>query len=59
MTKNWWQSKTVWFNVLTGIVSTLGMIQGTVPESLAPYIIAAVGIVNVILRVFFTTVPLA
>jgi hypothetical protein len=57
--KKWYQSKTVWFNLLTGLLTSLGLAQGVVPPEAIPYIATLSGIVNVILRVWFTDTKIA
>lgn len=59
-TKPFWRSKTIIFNILMTIVEVTALLQQTpvVPEDLMPYVVAAHGIGNVIIRVFFTTKPL-
>jgi hypothetical protein len=59
--KNWWQSKTVWVNVLTVLMGVVGFMAGhevikAHPEFVA-VLIAAQGGVNVLLR-FFTGKPI-
>jgi hypothetical protein len=58
-TKSWYQSKTVWFNILSSVVTIATAAQGSLPETALPYVIAFIGIINVVLRVFFTNMPVA
>jgi hypothetical protein len=57
--KKWWQSKTLWFNVLvaigTAIEASLSMIQGYFDPRVFLAIIGLVSGVNVVLRFLTTT----
>lgn len=55
-TKSFYLSKIVWLNVLTTVVAVLTLLQDNplIPPEAQPYVLAAVGIVNVVLRVWFT-----
>ncbi len=53
--KTFWQSKTNWFNILSTLITVLGAVQGSVPPSAMPWIVFAIGVVNLILRTFFTS----
>ena len=55
--KTFWQSKTNVFNVLSTAVAVLGAVSGVLPPSAMPWVTLAVGVINVVLRTFFTTVP--
>jgi len=54
--KNWYESKTVWFNVLAFLVAVIGPIlsqygyTGDVPTELAVFVPAAIAAINLILR---------
>lgn len=53
--KKWYTSKTVWFNVITGVVGATALFAGVInPQVLS--VITGVG--NVIIRVFFTDAPI-
>ena len=56
VSKKWYQSKTLWFNIITLVLSTLDTLSGSgfiKPEIYA--IIVAIG--NVVLRLWFTDKP--
>lgn len=48
--KSLFTSKTFWVNLLAGFVGVAGEASGVIPAAYAPYIAAAVGIANIILR---------
>lgn len=51
--KPWYLSKTLWFNLISGLISILIAVQGSnvgLPESFAGYIGIAVAIMNILLR---------
>ncbi len=48
--KSLFASKTFWINLLAGFVGVAGEASGLIPAAYAPYIAAAVGIANIILR---------
>lgn len=51
MTKQWYESKTLWVNVLTLLALILGSIaQWPELEHLAPQLLGALSVVNIILR---------
>jgi hypothetical protein len=55
-------SKTVWLNVITTVVAALTFlpsVSGLIPEVALPYILGAVGVLNIILRVWFTEQPVS
>lgn len=52
--KSIFSSKTFWVNLLTGIVTAGGYATGNIPPSWAPYIAAAVGTANILLRAITT-----
>lgn len=52
--KPWYKSKIVWVGILTVAVSVgsyLGAFPGIIPPEFSPYVLAAVGALNIILRV--------
>lgn len=58
--KRWWQSKTVWINVLTLVVSVGDLLLGSPlvsGTSAADYIVSMVAAANLALR-FVTVLPL-
>lgn len=61
MMQRWYESKTVWFNFLTSLVAILTLVPqvaGVVPDEYLKYILLAVGVLNIILRIWFTDNPL-
>jgi len=54
--KPWWQSKTIWVNVLTMIVDVAGRMSDVIPASAQPYIASGLAILNIALR-FLTDQP--
>lgn len=59
--KVWWQSKTVWANIIIVAVAVLAYIgaqPGLIPAEFAPWVLAAGGVLNIILR-FVTGAPLS
>jgi len=51
MTKQWYESKTLWVNVLTLLALILGSVaQWPELEHLAPQLLGALSVVNIILR---------
>lgn len=61
MTKLWYTSKTVWINVVATLVALYSLFQVTpiFPQTWLPYFGLAVGILNVILRIWFTDSPVS
>jgi hypothetical protein len=63
--KSWYQSKTVWLNVVSAIllVAALflpgGEFASMVSKQVVEYIGVGVAIVNILLRVFFTSEPIS
>lgn len=55
MTK-WYNSKTVWFNIVTGILALLAFPQliSIIPAAAEPYIAILNALGNYVLRVYFT-----
>lgn len=57
--KTWYQSKTVWLGIITIIVAALTQFSGIVESpDLKNAILAVVGLLNVLLRVFSTAEPI-
>ena len=61
MSKPWYRSKTVWFNILTiggafmdGLIGMMPTVQPLVPVEVYPFLLLIVGLVNMILRVVTT-----
>jgi hypothetical protein len=51
MTKRWWESKTLWVNVLTLLALILGTVaQWPELQHLAPHLLGALSVVNIALR---------
>lgn len=60
--KPWWASKTVWANVIAFVATisaAFGFDLGLDAETQGMVIAAVMAIVNVVLRLFFTTKPIA
>lgn len=54
--KSIFQSKTVWLNLLTLLVGVVTLAQGMSEFiAYAPYLVFANGVLNLILRIFFTS----
>jgi hypothetical protein len=52
-------SKTVWLNVVTLFIGIVALSQGMPEfEQYAPWLVFVSGILNLILRVFFTSTPI-
>ena len=58
MSKPWWQSKTVWLNIIAAIVSIGSALNTVVPQSWLPVIGLVVGIANIVLRFFTSGTPI-
>lgn len=60
MPKPWYASKIVWVNVVTTIALVVEVLtQGQlIPAVAIPYIVAAVAVLNIMLRVWFTDQPI-
>lgn len=57
--KTWYQSKTVWLGIITIIVAALTQFSGIVESpDLKNGILAVVGLLNVLMRVFSTAQPI-
>ena len=57
--KPFYLSKTVVLNVILTLIGAVTLITDTVPDAYKPYVILAGGVLNVILRVWFTNAPVA
>jgi hypothetical protein len=53
-TKKWYESKTVWLNVITTAVGILTLLSESLPEEYTAVILTIIGALNVVLRVWFT-----
>ena len=58
--KAWYESKTLWLNVITALIAVLTLLQDNpvIPPVAQPYILLVVGVLNVVLRVWFTDQPI-
>ena len=55
MVKKWYQSKTLWFNIITLILGVVGAVLGVVrTEQWVIALTAVMGLGNTILRIWFT-----
>lgn len=53
--KAWYQSKTVWFQILTLVAGILLAVSGVVESKTATIIlVAAIALINGVLRIYFT-----
>jgi len=52
--KYWYQSKTVWFNVILTITEVAAMMSETMPDGYKMGLLAVQGVGNIVLRVWFT-----
>jgi hypothetical protein len=57
--KFFYLSKTVWLNVVLTAIGAVALLTDAVPAEYKPYVILAGGILNVVLRVWFTDTPIA
>ena len=57
--KSWFESKTVWLNLITGVVmmAQAAEVVAVIPESGVKYAMALVAVLNIVLRVWFTNEP--
>ena len=54
-TKKWYNSKTIWFNVLVSVLGIITALQGISElESFAVFFATILAVGNVLLRVWFT-----
>ena len=60
VTKAWYESKLVWVNALSTIVAVLTMLSegSLVPAESAPWVLFGVGVLNLVLRIWFTNTPI-
>lgn len=57
-TKNWWESKTLWVNVLTLLAMVIGQVMGWDDmQQYAPQLLVISNVINMALR-FLTTMPI-
>ena len=49
-TKKWYASKTLWINGVAALVACLSALDTVVPAEYLPYVMAAAGIANIVLR---------
>lgn len=57
-TKNWWESKTLWVNVLTLLAMVISQVMGWDDmQQYAPQLLMISNLVNLALR-FLTTMPI-
>ena len=59
-TKYFFLSKTVWLNLVTMVVAFLTLLQDNpiVPIAAQPYVLLVVGVLNLVLRIWFTDTPI-
>lgn len=59
--KQWYESKTLWFNILTVIAAILAVpeITSLIPAEWLKYIVAVNALGNIILRIFSTSIPIS
>ena len=61
--KLWYESKIFWLNILTAAVAMLALLadpsSAYVPPEAIKWVILAIGVLNVVLRVFFTSEAIA
>jgi len=59
--KNWYESKTFWLNLLVALVLIADLLvqQPFIPPTYLPIIATVVGILNIIIRVWFTDTGIA
>lgn len=57
MTKKWYQSKTIWLNIITGVLAILALPEfiSLLPVSELPYVALVNAVGNAILRMINTT----
>ncbi|MFN9112579.1 MAG: hypothetical protein ACK5XN_21135 [Bacteroidota bacterium] len=57
-TKNWWESKTLWVNVLTLLAMVISQVMGWDDmQQYAPQLLVISNVINMALR-FLTTMPI-
>ncbi len=58
--KAWFESKTVWVNIIAMLVMVLDLAsrQPFIPAQYVPVLVFVIGVLNVVLRVWFTEQPI-
>jgi len=56
--KAWFQSKTVWFNLIMTVLGVITLLQGTFPQYSTIFVLLT-GIGNLILRIYFTNTTIS
>jgi hypothetical protein len=56
-TKRWYQSKTVWFNIVIGLAGALTALSTSNPN--VAWIVTGASVVNGLLRILSTATPIA
>jgi uncharacterized membrane protein len=60
MGKKWYQSKTLWFNIITLVIGVLAAVLGIVEtKEWVIAITAVIALGNGVLRIWFTDTPIA
>lgn len=60
MQKQWWKSKTVWFNLITLVLGVVGALLNLIETKAWVLVFTAVmALGNGILRIYFTDTPIA
>lgn len=59
--KNFWESKIFWVNLITALIMVADLLvqQPFIPPNFLPIIATIVGVLNIILRVYFTDTGIA
>ena len=58
-TKPVWTSKIFWLNIITAVIAVaeLAQAQPLIPLQYLPYLVFAVGVLNIVIRIWFTDKP--
>jgi hypothetical protein len=59
--KKWYQSKTLWLNIITAGIAVVTLAAGTpgiLPEVAVKYALFGVAAANIVIRIFFTETPI-